>query len=316
MDIAFAFDHHYADHAQVAMESVLDSHPHRDDLTFWMLTTPEVTAERSASLRQQVAGRAAVELLALGEGVAALPTSQVDRCSYISVATYLRLFLPGLMASRVDRLLYLDSDVMVNGDLGPLWNLPLGDAPLAAVRDGLARSMGYEGGIPGAGPHVRDGAAYFNAGVMLINVPVWQRMSVTERCLAYLAEHRDHVRFADQDALNLVCYGRWLRLSAIWNDMVRWWLRPDDCEAVCRSVRITHFLGPVKPWHREFRFAEYAERYRSLMARVPGLRQPEPTPAPLPELTQPLLRNGSIVDPGRPHTLRPSAPWIRPVATA
>ena len=46
MDIAFAFDEYYADHAQVAMESVLESHEHRSDITFWLLTTDAVAEQR------------------------------------------------------------------------------------------------------------------------------------------------------------------------------------------------------------------------------------------------------------------------------
>lgn len=315
MDIAFAFDEGYADHAQVAIESILDTGP--GDLTFWLLTTPQVAAARARALYQQTRGRADIELLPIDGQFRSLPASQRERCRYISTGMYLRLFLPDLVPQRVQRLLYLDSDVLVNGDLGPLWELPLGDAPLAAVRDGLARSMGYEGGIPGAGSGIRADAPYFNSGVMMMNLPVWRRLNVTERCLEYLIEHQDHLRFPDQDALNLVCYDQWLRLKSIWNDTVLWWLKADDHVAVRRSVRITHFLGPDKPWQHGFPFPGYRDRYRELAARVPGLPVPGSRSAESAATTEPDRTPGpddATVDRRRIHTLLPPAPWLAPDA--
>lgn len=304
MDVAFAFDEGYADHAQVAIESILDTQPAGADLRFWLLTTRQVAARRTEGLRRQLDGRAAVEFLTADDGFRSLPDSQRERCRYISTGMYLRLFLPGLLPEGIDRLLYLDSDVLVNGDLAPLGNLPLGDAPVAAVRDGLARSMGYEGGIPGAGSHIRGSAPYFNSGVLVMNLPVWRESTVTERCLDYLVEYADELRFPDQDALNLVCYDRWLRLNSIWNDTVLWWLKADDHATVRQSVRITHFLGPNKPWQAGFPFSGYRDRYWELAAKVPGLSTVE---APEVCVDMPDL---STVDRRRIHSLMPPKPWL------
>lgn len=268
MDIAFAFDENYVDHAQVAIESILDCHDHRDDITFWLATTSKVQAERASSLDRQISGRARFEFLTSDDGFRSLPVTQLELCSYISTGMYLRLFLPGLVPQHMQRLLYLDCDVLVNGDLGPLWDLPLGDAPLAAVRDGTNRSAGERGGIPGAGPHIKATAPYFNSGVLLMNLPVWRRTKVTEQCLEYLHEYEDRLRFPDQDALNLVTYGQWLRLERKWNDTVLWWVRPDEPTSD-GHIRVSHFVGPVKPWHSGFSFAGSRDRYRELAARIP-----------------------------------------------
>jgi lipopolysaccharide biosynthesis glycosyltransferase len=268
MDIAFAFDESYAGHAQVAIESILDCHAHRDDLTFWLLTTPAVAAARATSLRHQACGRARIEFLSTDDTFRALPVSQIERCAYISAGMYLRLFLPGLLPPTVERLLYLDCDVLVSGDLGPLWETPFGTAAVAAVRDGYTRALAYEGGIPGAGPQLDGNEPYFNSGVLLMNLPVWRRLDVTGRCLEYLSEYADRLRFPDQDALNLVCYGRWLRLDASWNDTVKWRLEPETHARQRGQVRIHHFLGPAKPWQRDFPYTGYRERYRELAVQA------------------------------------------------
>ena len=265
MDIAFAFDERYADAAQVAIESVLDSHRGRDDLTFWVLTTQAVADERSGALRRQVDGRARVRVLTAGDGYRSLPLSQQAPLGYISAAAYLRLFLPDVLPTDVRRLVYLDSDVIVFGDLSPLWDVPLHAAPFAAVPETFL--LGDRGGIPGAGPEHDRAAPYFNTGVLLMNLPVWRDLRITERCLGYLHQNAGQLRMADQDALNLVGYGRWVPLSRRWNWML-YLLESNDDPVPAEEVSIIHFLGPNKPWIGPPRRGYGQDRYHALTAAL------------------------------------------------
>ncbi|MBB5866746.1 UDP-D-galactose:(glucosyl)LPS alpha-1,3-D-galactosyltransferase [Allocatelliglobosispora scoriae] len=271
MDIAFAFDEHYADHAQVAMESVLDSQAPRDDLTFWLLTTAQVVQDRADHLHRQLDGRAKLHLLAADDGYRALPRSASPDISYITPGMHLRLLLPDLVASHTQRLLYLDCDLMVAGDLSPLWELPLGDAPLAAVRDANITVFADQGGVPGATP-ADDDAPYFNSGVLLMNVPAWRQQRVTEQCLTYLIEQESVLRLPDQDALNLVVARRWVHLDGKWNNMKSWFLEAPD--AVPQDVRIMHFAGRNKPWNEGFYPGFRQARWRALAARVAACAPP------------------------------------------
>jgi lipopolysaccharide biosynthesis glycosyltransferase len=269
MDIAFAFDEAYADPAQVAIESVLDCHRHRDDLTLWLLTTERVAKQRTAALERQVDGRARLRLLSTGDEFRALPLSCRPTLHYITAATYLRLLLPELVPAGLDRMLYLDSDVLVVGDLAPLWKVDLGDAPFAAVRDAFTQALGDRDGIPGAGTGHDAAAPYFNAGVLLMHLPVWRRLRVTERCRSYLDEYADRLRLADQDALNLVGYGRWRQLPSAWNIMLYLSSLPED-PVPAQDVRILHFVGPGKPWLGERRRGYGQDRYHALAERIGG----------------------------------------------
>ncbi|HCT76834.1 MAG TPA: hypothetical protein DGT23_09650 [Micromonosporaceae bacterium] len=264
MDIAFAFDEGYADHVPVAVESVLECHPGREDLTLWLLTTAGVKAARERELHRQVDGRAQLRLMTAGEEFRSLGTPVREVFQYISTGMYLRLLLPGRLPSNVERVLYLDTDVLVEGDLSPLWEMALGQAPLAAVRDHFTGTINARGGVPGAPPELDGSAPYFNSGVLLIQTRAWRELEVTKRCLDYLDQQRERLRLPDQDALNLVTHGRWVELEGKWNNHVSWWnpdAPPDD-------VRVMHFLGPKKPWHDDFQFAAYRERYIRLRARV------------------------------------------------
>ncbi len=266
MDIAFAFDEAYAEHVQVAVESVLDCHPGSPGLTFWLLTTEAVAKEREPALRRQLAGRGRLRLLTTGDEFRALPVVGEEWLSYVSAGMYLRLLLPGLVGPDVARLLYLDVDVQVSGDLTPLWQLGLGDAPLAAVRDAFTATFATHGGVPGAGPEHDPDAPYFNSGVLLMNLPVWRRDRISAKCLTYLAAYADRLRFPDQDALNLVAYGRWLRLPHRWNNMRSFLL--EQTPDTPHDTRVMHFAGPRKPWTEGFRPGFRHERYQALAARA------------------------------------------------
>jgi UDP-D-galactose:(glucosyl)LPS alpha-1,3-D-galactosyltransferase len=200
------------------------------------------------------------------------PLGRRDR--QISAGTYLRLQLPDLLPPEVERVLYLDCDVLCAGDLSPLWEVPLGEAPVAAVRDAFTRTIDDRGGVPGAGPDFDAKAAYFNSGVLLIHAPVWRERSVTEQCLKYLWQQRGQLRLADQDALNLATYGQWIRLERKWNNMMRWLNEPTLQEQLIDDVRMIHFAGPKKAWKPDFPPGVLRDRYLDLTSRVSAFAAP------------------------------------------
>lgn len=262
MDVAFAFDEGYADHVPVAVESILATH--QAGVTLWLLTTAQVKAERAEAWQAQAAGRAKLHLLSATDEFRSWRASARESLSYISSGTYLRLLLPGHLPEYIDRVLYLDSDVLVCGDLSPLWDIPLDGAALAAVGDHFTPTLGTRDGIPGAPTDIDMAAPYFNSGVLMINLPVWRTLGITELCLKYMTENQDRLRLPDQDALNLAAYGRWHELAGIWNDHVSWW----NPVAEPQDTRILHFIGRKKPWHDGFEYPAAHELYQRIATRV------------------------------------------------
>lgn len=281
LDIALAFDEGYADHAQVTVESVLSEHGGSRP-SFWLLMPREVVRTHGRAFQQQVAGRGRLHLLAASEAFRVLPAAELGDVGYLSNGMYLRLFLPALLPAAVERYLYLDVDTVCVGDLSELWRMPMGDHALAAVPDGYTGTVGAEGGLPGAEGLDPD-APYFNSGVLLVNKRRWRELRVSERCFDYLRRNRGRLRFPDQDALNVVAYGRWLPLDPQWNVMKLW--RPrlgyEDLHWNCMG-RIIHFAGRRKPWdvgptgdpggHRRDRYAVLARRARSYRESAPRER--------------------------------------------
>ncbi|HUP19077.1 MAG TPA: glycosyltransferase family 8 protein [Gemmatimonadota bacterium] len=176
----------------------------------------------------------------------------------MSTATYHRLMLPALLPPSIDRLIWLDCDLVVNADLARLWAEPLEGWHALAVQDMIVPSVSSPDGIAGHAELGLDPAArYFNAGVMVVNLDLWRRDDVAGRVTDYLRAHGKDVVYWDQEGLNVVLAGRWRELDPRWNQNAsvcgRSFYRPRHLDAdtyrrVVEDPWIVHFSGNLKPW--------------------------------------------------------------------
>ena len=178
----------------------------------------------------------------------------------MSTSAYLRLCLPDLLPDTCERVLYLDSDVLVTSSLTPLWTEPFDGTALCAVQDyytpyvSSTRGLDYYRELDLA-PHT----PYFNSGVMAINLAHWREHSVGVAALQHIEAYQDRVIFQDQGGLNAVVAGNWTPLDPAWNLFVT----PDRLKDVppsevqetltarpqlFQTAHIYHFAGGVKPW--------------------------------------------------------------------
>ncbi|KAL0563337.1 hypothetical protein V5O48_018734, partial [Marasmius crinis-equi] len=146
----------------------------------------------------------------------------------------------------VERVLFLDSDILVRHDLSDLWKLDLQRKVFAAARD-IGFPMGHEG---------VERRAYFNAGVMLIDVT---RIRFRLPSLLDFIEVRPQTTHKDQDALNDFFHDDWLEISVDWNatglgtyatriSAERTAVWPNgELEGLNQTAKIVHFTGPVHP---------------------------------------------------------------------
>lgn len=160
------------------------------------------------------------------------------------LATFYRLLLPGMLSAHVRKFIYLDIDIVVVGRLRELFATEMGSYPLAAVSEPVDYAR------PDLGLHVVG--SYFNAGVLLINLPAWRQQQVAERAIKFLRDSPEKAIYLDQDALNAVLVGNWLSLSDEFNFTWRsipHVTRQELCDLV-HTKTVIHFNTALKPWHR------------------------------------------------------------------
>jgi len=132
---------------------------------------------------------------------------------------------PGKYTKETERVIWLDSDTIVLGSLEPLWNLDFQTLPIAAAAN-----------IWGNPNHYQDLNPYFNSGVLVYNMKLWEEEQLSEKLLQNARTHVWGDR--DQGALNSVLVGRWKQFDQIWNNH-----KSDD-----RSSKVIHFMSRPKPW--------------------------------------------------------------------
>ncbi len=128
---------------------------------------------------------------------------------------YCRILLPRF---EVSHLIYLDCDVLVFRDLSTLYELELPSGKiLAAVRDSETLTLGEDSPTVADAMKLPAEGAYFNSGVMLMNLDELRRENFTERSLEFLKTWSGHYRFWDQSAINFLLHRQIHVLPDDWN---------------------------------------------------------------------------------------------------
>lgn len=200
---------------------------------------------------------------------------------HISHAAYLRLLASKLLPDYVEKVVYLDSDLLVLDDVTKLWQMDLGDAYCAASIDiacpfvdarehfaGSEDTVAHFGSVPYVAAispisnwrelGIDGSAAYFNSGVMVLNLKRWRQDDISRKLFDCLRENREHVWCWDQYALNVVFAGNWKPLEPKWNQGMHVHEYPsaeicpidrDQFLEMCESPSIVHYTTEFKPWH-------------------------------------------------------------------
>jgi lipopolysaccharide biosynthesis glycosyltransferase len=156
--------------------------------------------------------------------------------------SYARLFLKDLLPT-VDRVLYLDSDLLVNCSLAPLWNTDLSPHLLGAISRATIEWSLDKDLLPELGLSLND--PHFNAGVLLIDLDRWRQENYTERCLAFLETYRERIASHDQTVLNFFFSTKHCHLPIQYNIPIS---ASGPSIAKDMPEGILHFVASPKPW--------------------------------------------------------------------
>jgi lipopolysaccharide biosynthesis glycosyltransferase len=170
---------------------------------------------------------------------------------------YFRLVICELLPRELDRVIYLDADVIVRRTLRELWRANLGAAPIGAVRDAYLPWMVRNSRFHWRDVDVAPDAPFFNSGMLVVDLERWRAREVGARALALLSGESS---MFDQCALNIVLEHNWAALAPEWN-VQSYHLSGDECLAFASEGRdrldaaisdpaIVHFTGGTfnRPW--------------------------------------------------------------------
>jgi lipopolysaccharide biosynthesis glycosyltransferase len=249
LEVACAVEGDYVPHSAAMLHSLLVNRGD-DSLRVHYMHGPEFRRDDANLLAEMIeSGGASVSFLEVPDRICAgLPTE-----GFTGKATWYRIFAPELLPA-IDRVLFLDLDLIVTAPLRSLWQTELGRNHVAAVTNVLPRH--YEKRLAAAGFDIRS---YFNAGVLLMDLARMRRDGTSGAMRVYGVEHADELVLRDQDVLNALLAESRQRLHPRWNCMNSFFVYPwsaehfdsAELEAAKRDPAIRHFEGPGvnKPWH-------------------------------------------------------------------
>ncbi len=289
INILFCVDESFWQHVSVATAALLIHNPN-NTFRIVIATAGEINEKLSGEIRAFVErmGNGTVEVTQYK----ALEYRDLPTHSRLTFAAYLRMFMTEFLDPAIERLIYLDSDVLVVSDIGELWTRPLGDAYLGAALEPYDRSQREPLGF---GPN----DPYFNSGVMLVNVAKWRSENALPRLIDFARANPEKLPSLDQDVINSVFRGRIFNIGYEWNWQalfVRFLpselnMSNEEYARLKQSPRLIHYTSAYKPWY--FRWEpHYKALYRRVLAQTPwsGYVPPDRTLQNVPRKTVKVLQ--------------------------
>ena len=219
VSVCFSSSNEYTPILGTAVESLVENTSGSEKYDIVILNR-DISENNKAMLRQIVAKKDNCHLRFMNIG------NLVEGRSFYTWAhftafTYYRLLIPMLYA-RYKKVVYLDSDIIVNHDIAELFHMDIGGFLLAAARDThVAGRMNLD--CPWRDSYYQDELKagpkdYFQAGVMLVNIEEFAKRYKGDALFQKAGETK--YRWLDQDFLNVECRGRVKHLPNYWNTMI------------------------------------------------------------------------------------------------
>lgn len=239
--VFFTIDDSYAPFLSVALNSAIQN-ASKDRRYRAIVLYQALSLENRERLAALAVENFSIDFVPMREGLEQITDRMSNRlrCDYFTLTIYFRLFIPA-MFPQYDKGLYLDSDVVLLGDLAELFDTEIGDNFIGACPDlsvvdvpELASYMENAIGV--------DRRHYINSGVLLMNLEKLRQARLDEHFLHLLTTYHFDSIAPDQDYLNALCAGKIHYLPPCWDAM------PNDRKPPLPDARLIHYNLFSKPW--------------------------------------------------------------------
>lgn len=236
--VVFATDNNYAIQTGVAITSILENRIYGEYFRFYILVSYEFDNEVMDALKaiENRYSRCSIELINMGDSLKNVEIT-IPSTTY---QTYFRLFIPNMFL-QYDKVIYLDSDIIVEEDLFELFSIEIDDYLIAGVKGSMFHM------VPG-NDH------YINAGILVMNLKMMREKGIQNHFIELIPEK---LPYQDQDIINKVCREHIFHIGFRYNCAPVYETRPDEPRSCFSNEEITnaynlpaiiHFNGVRKPW--------------------------------------------------------------------
>ncbi|HFI0791885.1 TPA: SP_1767 family glycosyltransferase [Streptococcus suis] len=249
LDIAFSVNNRYAQYLGATILSILAHHP--EEVVRVHVLYKEISHTILQDLQHLADQTPHLQLyfhLLHHQQFSAIPI----RTEQFPIESFSRFLLPELLG-HLDRILYLDVDILVHGNLMNVFQTDLEEFAIGAVVEADIFKY-YQWYLDSLGFAATD--AYFSSGVLLMDLDKMRQDGATNQLIAMALEKAHDYKFPDQDILNLYYKGNFKQLSPAYNYTD---VRKQNKELTADEVIIEHFNGDIKAWHAITKIPDYLQ---------------------------------------------------------
>ena len=230
INVCLSCDENYAVYAGVVISSILANANQEDNLHFYILDGGISDIKKQQILSLKSIKDCEVNFVKINEEDFA-DYKCVCTHKYITIATYYRLKLASLLPN-IDKIIYLDCDMVVNSSLESLYNTNLDNYLAAGVQD-INKKV------------IRKNPSYVNAGMLVFNLDSIRKENIEEKFLQYTQDNFETIKCGDQTIINEVCKERIKVLDDSWNVQSS---NFTNRSSYTNEPKIIHFVAKNKPW--------------------------------------------------------------------
>lgn len=245
-------DNHYMIMLAALLKSIEKNHYTSEKIDYYLVEDKISSKNKQRLLESVNADLIRIKWLKMSEITPKGLKLPLDYSSF-PLNIYIRLFIPYFIPTEIERVIYLDVDMILLEDISILWNINMEDKVIAGVvdRSGIVSTQWL--GIKnykelGISPN----AKYFNSGLLVINPEKWRQLDITEKIISTIRENIKFADFPDQYGLNVVFADQWLELDPRWNSQAM---------IAIDKPFIIHFTG-CKPFYKSYNYSSaYKEQF-------------------------------------------------------
>ena len=251
--IVLAADDNYAPYCATTIASVLANSNKSTALEFYILFNRISDENKKKFLHLQEIKKCELNFISVGKELKNFPVHH-----YFTSEIYFRLKIASLLPE-LEKVIYLDSDMIVLRDLNDVYNMNIEDFFAAMVKD-VGVGITLEGNLIRLG--LPSGSNYFNSGFILLNLERIRKETVEETILSWANKNKKRLLFPDQDILNVVLSGKIKDLPEKYNLQLYYYDSLRKISKFKEKPYIIHYNGPRKPWNVEnMLLARYFMKY-------------------------------------------------------
>lgn len=240
-------DNKYAQHCNAMLCSLFD---HNKNLHFHVHILTHNLSEDNITQLKSLAKRYNEELTFYEVDESKLEGVKFRKQNPLSKAAYYRILLPEIIDKSINKILYLDCDIIIIDEISEIFEYEIDNYALGACIDASPFNQQHRKQL---GLGINEYA--FNSGVMIINLDYWRKKNAEQELLRYSKRDRKQVLLHDQDSLNYVFKHQWLAIPPKWNHAAMSIIqrlpgeKDFDFYEYAYEPKLIHYAGKeTKPW--------------------------------------------------------------------